>query len=640
MNRAMKECLGNTVVFDLESDGLRDDATRIHVIVAWDPTRGELVHFWDDGPDVYHISGEPIQRDGTVQDGAAWLARCPSIAAHNALDYDLPVLSRLTIEDFEGRTYPDVVDTLLLSKWLWPSLTTPPGCKSGPHSLDAWGIRLGRGKPVHEDWSKFTPGMLHRCREDVMINVALFEKQREELEKRDHPLTEWSIRTEHDFACLCRQTWKHGFPFRKDYAEQLVEWCQQRMDVLEGRILRFFPPRVIIKETRDSETGQLQLQKAFKKDGTPTARTREYWGEDVGVIAGDYCRVGFEPIDLGSQKQVKDALLYLGWKPTEWNVSKKTGKITSPKLTEDSFSTIPPGVGQDIAQWLQFNHRRNLLKGLCERAEYNSMEDCWFIPFSIDTHGTVSGRVTHRAVVNIPNPGSFLGKEIRSCFTCWPGERFITTDLAGAHLHLMGCWIQEMDGGQYIKALLEGDKSQGTDNHSLLAKAVGLSRDDAKTLIYLWLNGGREGRLASELGMSKEKAKRVLKDLDKNLPAFGKLTSALQGKWKRHGFIETMTGHRLQPGKSNEVLSYCLLSTEAAIQKRAAVIAWRWIEAERIPARFLIFYHDEVNWSAPPEYAERVKQFTEESVRVACEEIGLSPPMRAEGVIDYSWAAH
>ena len=636
----MKECLGSSVVFDLEADGLRDDANRIHVIVAWEPNSGEMVHFWDNGPDSIYLGRELVQRNGTIRDGAEWLSKCPSIAAHNCLDYDLPLLSRLTQGEFEGRTYPAAVDTLLLSKWLWPSLTTPPGCKSGPHSLDAWGIRLGRGKPVHEDWSEFTPEMLHRCREDVKINVALLEEQRHELAKREHPLTEWSIRTEHDFAILCRQAWKYGFPFRKDYAEQLVEWCQQNMDELEGRILRFFPPRVIIKETKDPKTGLLRWQKAFRKDGTLSVKAKAYWKDDMEIVAGDYCRVEFEAIDLGSQKQVKDALLYLGWKPTEWNVSKKTGKITSPKLTEDSFSTIPPGVGQDIAQWLQFNHRRNLLKGLCERAEYNSMEDCWFIPFSIDTHGTVSGRVTHRVVVNIPNPGSFLGKECRACFTCWPEERFITTDLAGAHLHLMGCWIQEMDGGQYIKALLEGDKSQGTDNHSLLAKAVGLSRDDAKTLIYLWLNGGREGRLASELGMSKEKAKRVLKDLDKNLPAFGKLTSALQGKWKKQGFIDDMTGHRLQPGKSNEVLSYCLLSTEAAIAKRACVIVWEWIVAEKIPARLLEFYHDEYAFSAPPEYAERVLQFEKEAVKVACQEIGLDPPMRADGAIGYDWSIH
>lgn len=632
--------LGDAVVFDLEADGLIPEVSRIHVIVAWDPIRRELVHFWDKGPNIIYLGNERVQRDGTIREGAGWMSRCPSLVGHNILDYDLPVLSCLTQEEFEGRTFPEAIDTLLLSKWLWPNLTTPAGCKNGPHSLDAWGIRLGRRKPAQEDWTEFSPEMLHRCREDVMINVALFEKQQLELEKRKHPLTEWSIRNEHDFAILCRQTWKHGHPINKDYAESLIGWCEEQMASFERRILRFFPPRVVIGESKDPKTKCYRWQKAFKKDGTPTVRTTEYWGDELGLVAGDYCKVSFAVIDLGSQKQVKEALLYLGWQPREWNVSDKTGKVTSPKLTEDSFDSIPPGVGQDIAQWLKLNHRRNFLRGIVEKAQYNSMWDCWVVPFSIDTLGTVSGRVTHRVVVNVPNPGSFLGKECRAVFTCWPEERFVTADLAGAHLHLTGCWIQGMDGGKYIKAMLEGDKSKGTDNHTLLAQAVNLSRDDAKTLIYLWLNGGREGRLAGILNMPKEKARRVLKDLDRELPAFTKLSNGLQAKWKKDGYIETMTGHRLAPYKSNEVLSYCLLSTEAAIQKRACVITWQWIEAERIPARFLMMYHDEQSWSAPPEYAGRVKQFMEAAVEVACKEIGLSPAMRAEGEVAFDWSAH
>ena len=635
------KCLGESVVvFDIEADGLRDEASRIHCIVAWDPEARKFRHWWDSLGDVVYLGQEAIYRDGNIEEGADWLANQGVISAHNCIDYDLPVLSRLTCAEFMDRQFPAVVDSLLLSKWLWPDLPTPPGCKSGRHSLDAWGIRLKRGKPVHEDWTEFTPEMLHRCREDVAINVGLLQAIKEEIAIRQHPLVDWSLQVEHDFAVLCRQTWQHGFPFNMDYAEQLIAWCQENMDMLESRILRFFPPKVVIGETKDPKTGMRGWQRARKKDGTFTARAAEYWGDNLGILGGDYCRVSFAAIDLGSQKQVKDALLSLGWRPTQHNISKKTGKVTSPKLTEDSFGTIPPGVGQDIAQWLQLNHRRNLLRGLCERAEYNPMWDCWVVPYSIDTLGTVSGRVTHRVVVNIPGPGSFLGKELRSCFTCWPGERFVTTDLAGAHLHLMGCWVQDMDGGQYIRAMLEGDKAQGTDNHSLLAKAVNTSRDDAKTLIYLWLNGGRAGRLAGELGINKARAGKILKDLDRNLPAFTRLAASLQKRWKEQGYVETMTGHRVKPGKANEVLSYCLLSTEAAIQKRACVITWQWIQAEGIPARFLTMYHDEANWSAPPEHAERVKQFTEAAVAVACQEIGLSPEMRAEGAIDYTWAAH
>ena len=41
---------------------------------------------------------------------------------------------------------------------------------------------FGVPKPKHEDWSKFSPEMLHRCREDVKINVLVYEALLKELE--------------------------------------------------------------------------------------------------------------------------------------------------------------------------------------------------------------------------------------------------------------------------------------------------------------------------------------------------------------------------------------------------------------------------------------------------------------------------
>ncbi|MGJ8839522.1 hypothetical protein AB9H28_24425, partial [Salmonella enterica subsp. enterica serovar Kentucky] len=52
--------------------------------------------------------------------------------------------------------------------------------KAGPHSIEAWGYRLGRGKPEHEDWSQFSPEMLHRCSEDVEIQyLTMLELHKE-----------------------------------------------------------------------------------------------------------------------------------------------------------------------------------------------------------------------------------------------------------------------------------------------------------------------------------------------------------------------------------------------------------------------------------------------------------------------------
>jgi len=43
------------------------------------------------------------------------------------------------------------------------------------HNLNDWGEYFGIEKPKHEDWSTFSPEMLHRCEEDVKITELLYE---------------------------------------------------------------------------------------------------------------------------------------------------------------------------------------------------------------------------------------------------------------------------------------------------------------------------------------------------------------------------------------------------------------------------------------------------------------------------------
>lgn len=81
----------------------------------------------------------------------------------------------------------NIIDTLVWSQTLNPDRKLPKGCptirpnpftgkndKVGPHSVDAWGYRVSRAKPSHHDWTKFSPEMLHRCSEDVVIQEKIF----------------------------------------------------------------------------------------------------------------------------------------------------------------------------------------------------------------------------------------------------------------------------------------------------------------------------------------------------------------------------------------------------------------------------------------------------------------------------------
>ncbi len=156
-----------SVVFDLEATGLlrqvreADNADRVWCGVLHDVDTREVFKY-----DPYNVLNY-ICSD---------LSSVSVLIGHNIIDYDLPLLKKvLGWEPKEGTV---IVDTWILSQMLWPDKQKHPNCptKAGPHSLANWGACFGRPKPEHDEWWRYTPQMLHRCSEDVEINVLLYEK--------------------------------------------------------------------------------------------------------------------------------------------------------------------------------------------------------------------------------------------------------------------------------------------------------------------------------------------------------------------------------------------------------------------------------------------------------------------------------
>ena len=134
--------MSSTLVFDTESDGLLDEATTVWCAAGMDNTGREY-------------SFEPYD----IYRFPQFLASFDLIVCHNLIGHDLPLLKKIYGYEHKGK----VLDTLVLSRLLQPE-------RVGRHSIEAWGERFGIPKPVHEDWSKFSAEMMHRCKQDVLIN--------------------------------------------------------------------------------------------------------------------------------------------------------------------------------------------------------------------------------------------------------------------------------------------------------------------------------------------------------------------------------------------------------------------------------------------------------------------------------------
>ena len=150
-------------ILDAEADGFMEDVTIIHCLVTKEIYTGAKQQHYGD------------TLDSLVED----LSDADVLIGHNIIGYDFDL-----IEKFYGwKPACKILDTLVWSQVLNPDRKLPKGCPTSyknpitgrldrvtPHSLAAWGYRVGRGKPEHYDWTTFSMDMLHRCDEDVEIN--------------------------------------------------------------------------------------------------------------------------------------------------------------------------------------------------------------------------------------------------------------------------------------------------------------------------------------------------------------------------------------------------------------------------------------------------------------------------------------
>jgi hypothetical protein len=159
------------LAFDIEADGLVDDATKLHCIAIADLDNNKV--------DAYG----PHQIDAALEH----LRRADYVTGHNIHGYDLPLLVRR--RNWTPTPGCTVMDTLVASRLILPNIDDLDdqaaaagdpalGKLRGRYSLEAWGLRLGIPKrgSGHRGLVRVDPGaagaLRWRCR-DLQGAVAV-----------------------------------------------------------------------------------------------------------------------------------------------------------------------------------------------------------------------------------------------------------------------------------------------------------------------------------------------------------------------------------------------------------------------------------------------------------------------------------
>lgn len=568
---------------------------------------------------------------------------CDVLIGHNIIDYDLPTLNKVLGYVFKGK----VVDTLIMSRMLNPKRFLPPHAenkRAGPHSLYAWGVRCGVDKPEYDAWNEgFTEEMLHRCAEDVRINVRTYHMLMEEAEKSGGKWRDAFLLTFKLFENIHEQE-QYGWYVNQPKMHENIKALEKIMQDIDDQVIPQLP--LICEPHRDIKA--CTVNKPFLKSGKPSKSTYEWFGDDWPVVGGVFSRILFRRVDLNSRNETVEFLLKEGWEPVEWNYN-DDGERTSPKLSKDDpFEGVEGEVGKLVAKRVQCRHRKSLIEGLLALVRPDGRIA------SAVAGMAVTGRMQHRNIVNIPAAKSFFGKELRQMFSCAPGKVLVSTDSDQNQLRQLAARMLEP---AYIEAIVNGRKEDGTDVHTLAQKMAELpTRDDAKTFQYGVLFGAGDAKTGKIVKGTAAHGRALKERFFKNLPGLQRLMDNLIAQWRKtakkkfnpkwnrveyyDGIIIGLDGRPIKVASEHQILVY-LLQSDEAIQMSAA---YNWAIAKlKKKYRYgeqvhvVCFYHDEFTFECDKDIADDVKAITEEAIAWAGRFYNIQCPHVGQGKIGKNW---
>lgn len=392
-------------VLDIETDGLLDTVSKIHCLS-------------------YQIfENNKFVSKGTITDYnqmETFLSMQDYIVCHNAPRYDKRVFEMLlNIDNLSAK----IIDTLAISYYLYPYRKK--------HGLELWGEDVGVEKPKIENWQNLTlEEYIFRCESDVEINARIFLNFMDYLLKLYGNLEDavnFTLYLSFKMDCLADQE-EIGITLNQ-------ELCKSHLGDLQ---VVFDEKTRLLSKEMPNDLGKVLKQRPkvmFKKDGTLSVHGLNWISYLEEHNLPEETEIVREETNPGSDKQLKDWLFRLGWKPITFKISKST-KERIPQVSLPFGQGICESVKElyqiepilsELEGYFKTKHRIGVFKSYLKNMDKNGK-------VYATAHGfTNTLRLTHsEPVVNLPKPGVYYGKEVREVLTI-PNDEYIMcgSDVSG-----------------------------------------------------------------------------------------------------------------------------------------------------------------------------------------------------------------
>lgn len=413
------------------------------------------------------------------------------VVMHNGVRWDIPNLERVLGIKIKTKC----IDSLALSWYLYPD-------RKKKHGLEAWGEEFGIKKPPITDWTEQPLSTyVHRCQEDVKINVRLWKNQWTKLlaiYRSEKEVFRFLDYLEFKMQCA-RLAEESGWKVDVEYCEKslikLIEERKEKVDTLTKVM-----PKVPIVQKKQKPKRLVNKDGALTKMGTSWYELIESQSlpkntEETEII------LGYEDGNPNSPHQIKDWLFSLGWKPQTFKTNKKKEEIPQINLEfgrgicdsiKDLYEKEPH---LDVLDGLSvLNHRIPILQKFLRLRDSND-----------EVKARVQGltntlRFQHAdPCVNMPKPEKRYAEAVRGSLIAKDGYKLLGADMSSLEDRLKQHFIFPLDP-EYVRSMIKPD----FDPHLTLAVIAGMMTQ-------------AESDFYKKIEHSSDEEKRDLSKEDKNL---------------------------------------------------------------------------------------------------------------------------
>jgi len=228
----------------------------------------------------------------------------------------------------------------------------------------------------------------------------------------------------------------------------------------------------------------------------------------------------------------------------------RTAKSNEPSFTANWLTNCNHEIAKLVVQAREINKFHATFLQSVMRYQVNGRVHAEINQLRSDNGGTVSGRISmsNPNLQQIPARNKDFGPKIRGIFLPEEGCKWGSFDYSQQEprfvVHYAATTDKKLGGLVGADVLIKAYKEDDADFHQVVAEMANIPRTQAKTINLGIFYGMGQAKLAKQLGIKVEEAKKLLTEYDQKVPFVKQLANRVQKQASETGAIKTIGGRK------------------------------------------------------------------------------------------------